>query len=910
MPNLSKSYDPKLSEEKWYNTWINEKHFEGKKNHDSLPFSIMIPPPNVTGILHMGHALNNIIQDVLIRVARMKGMNVVWIPGTDHAGIATQTKVEKQLKEKTGKTKHDIGRDQFIKEIWNFRESSGETILNQLKKLGASCDWNRTSFTLDKDYSEAVIFAFVTLYKRGLIYRGNRMVNWCPATQTAISDEEVIMKPQKGFLYKIRYELVEKTKEMSHLEISTTRPETIMGDTAIAVHPKDARFKHLIGKEVWRPYPKAKIKIIGDEYVDREFGTGCLKVTPAHDKNDFEIGQRHNLEVIEVIDEKGILNDLSGELFKGLDRFEARKKVVDQLDKDGLLIGKEDYENTVGFSERADVVIEPRLSIQWFLKYPKVEEAKKAVEKNIIKFHPDRWKKTYLHWLNGIQDWCISRQLWWGHRIPVWYKKGIPKDQLDFNNSEHVFVSVTPPENREEWEQDPDVLDTWASSYLWPMANLGWPHPSEIQQKEINLWYPTSTLVTGFDIIFFWVARMIMAGLELFGEEKDELSDQEIKERIPFKDVYIHGTVRDDQGRKMSKSLGNSIDPLDIINLYSSDALRFSLLMITSTGQDVYINNDKFEIGRNFMTKIWNAARFIEMHSEDNDYSNYKLNENSFSPDDQHILSKLNDVISEVNENINRYRFNDASLALYDFFWHNFCDRYLEYAKPILYKGSDDQKLRTLSILHLVFKTGLQLLHPFMPFLTEELWEGMNYNSEIKRIIIASWPNKSLNFNVDQETVDYVEGKFDLIRIGRILRSDYNLNIKQEAKFFIHSKNKEIEKRILKDKDSIMAAIKASSLDVGINVDNDIVMPSGISKLGDLYMSIKGIVDIESEILKTEKELIEVNTHLNNIHKKLNNMNFVERAPKNVVEKQKLMLIDLNEKNKKLTLTLEMLKKA
>ena len=910
MPNLSKSYDPKLSEEKWYNTWINEKHFEGKKNHDSLPFSIMIPPPNVTGILHMGHALNNIIQDVLIRVARMKGMNVVWIPGTDHAGIATQTKVEKQLKEKTGKTKHDIGRDQFIKEIWNFRESSGETILNQLKKLGASCDWSRTSFTLDKDYSEAVIFAFVTLYKRGLIYRGNRMVNWCPATQTAISDEEVIMKPQKGFLYKIRYELVEKTEKISHLEISTTRPETIMGDTAIAVHPKDNRFNHLIGKEVWRPYPKAKIKIIGDEYVDREFGTGCLKVTPAHDKNDFEIGQRHNLEIIEVIDEKGILNDLSGDQFKGLDRFEARNKVVDQLDKDGLLIGKEDYDNTVGFSERADVVIEPRLSIQWFLKYPKVEEAKKAVEKDIIKFHPDRWKKTYLHWLNGIQDWCISRQLWWGHRIPVWYKKGIPKDQLDFNNSEHVFVSVTPPENNEEWEQDPDVLDTWASSYLWPMANLGWPHPSEIQQKEINLWYPTSTLVTGFDIIFFWVARMIMAGLELFGEEKDELSDQEIKERIPFKDVYIHGTVRDDQGRKMSKSLGNSIDPLDIINLYSSDALRFSLLMITSTGQDVYINNDKFEIGRNFMTKIWNAARFIEMHSEDNDYSNYKLNENSFSPDDQHILSKLNDVISEVNENINRYRFNDASLALYDFFWHNFCDRYLEYAKPILYKGSDDQKLRTLSILHLVFKTGLQLLHPFMPFLTEELWEGMNYNSEIKRIIIAPWPDKSLNFNVDQETVDYVEGKFDLIRIGRILRSDYNLNIKQEAKFFIHSKNKEIEKRILKDKDSIMAAIKASSLDVGIKVDNDIVMPSGISKLGDLYMSIKGIVDIESEVLKTEKQLIEVNSHLNNIHKKLNNTNFVERAPKNVVEKQKLMLIDLNEKNKKLTLTLEMLKKA
>lgn len=910
MPNLSKSYDPKLSEEKWYNTWIREEHFKGKKNQDSLPFSIMIPPPNVTGILHMGHALNNIIQDVLIRVARMKGMNVVWIPGTDHAGIATQTKVEKQLKEKTGKTKHDIGRDQFIKEIWNFRESSGETILNQLKKLGASCDWNRTSFTLDKDYSEAVIFAFVTLYKRGLIYRGNRMVNWCPATQTAISDEEVIMKPQKGFLYKIRYELVEKTEKISHLEISTTRPETIMGDTAIAVHPEDNRFNHLIGKEVWRPYPKAKIKIIGDEYVDREFGTGCLKVTPAHDKNDFEIGQRHNLEIIEVIDEKGILNDLSGDQFKGLDRFEARNKVVDQLEKDGLLIGKEDYDNTVGFSERADVVIEPRLSIQWFLKYPKVEEAKKAVEKDIIKFHPDRWKKTYLHWLNGIQDWCISRQLWWGHRIPVWYKKGIPKEQLDYNNSEHVYVSVTPPENIEEWEQDPDVLDTWASSYLWPMANLGWPHPSDLQQKEINLWYPTSTLVTGFDIIFFWVARMIMAGLELFGDEKDELSDQDIKDRIPFKDVYIHGTVRDDQGRKMSKSLGNSIDPLDIINLYSSDALRFSLLMITSTGQDVYINNDKFEIGRNFMTKIWNAARFIEMHSENSDYLNYILDDKSFSPDDQYILSKLNNVILEVNENINKYRFNDASLSLYDFFWHSFCDRYLEYAKPILFKGSDDQKLRTLSLLHLVFKTGIRLLHPFMPFLTEELWEGMNYNSEVNRIIIAPWPEKSLSYKLNNKVVEYVEGKFDLIRIGRILRSDYNLNLKQEAEFIIHAKNQEIEKQIIDDKESIMAAIKASSFDVQTKIDNSNVMPSGISKLGDLYMSIKGIVDLESEILKTEKELNEVNIHLVNIEKKLNNKNFVERAPEEVVEKQKLMLIDLNEKNKKLSLTLEMLKKA
>ncbi len=910
MSKLSKTYNPKISEDKWYQTWISEGHFKGKLDENNPPFSIMIPPPNVTGILHMGHALNNIIQDVLIRIARMQGKNVVWIPGTDHAGIATQTKVEKQLKEKTGQTKHDLGREKFVEQIWDFRNKSGDIILNQLKKLGASCDWDRTRFTLDEGYSEAVLHAFVSLHKRGFIYRGNRMVNWCPATQTAISDEEVIMKPQKAFLYKMRYELVEPQDALTHLEISTTRPETIMGDTAVAVHPEDNRYKHLIGKKIWRPYPKGMIPIIGDEYVDREFGTGCLKVTPAHDKNDFEIGQRHQLESIEVINQSGVLNEKAGELFEGLERFEARRKVISQLELDGLLIEKEDYQNTVGYSERGDVPIEPRLSEQWFLKYPKVEEAKRAVELGIIQFYPDRWKKTYLHWLNGIQDWCISRQLWWGHRIPVWYKKGISKEDLDFENKDHVYVSIDPPKNLDDWEQDPDVLDTWASSYLWPMANLGWPNPSEEQLKEMKMWYPTSTLVTGFDIIFFWVARMIMAGLELFGDNKEALSDSEIKERIPFKHVYIHGTVRDDQGRKMSKSLGNSIDPLDIIELYSSDALRFSLLMITSTGQDVYINSDKFEIGRNFMTKLWNAARFMEMHSTDFNVSDITLKEQLLSPDDQYIIFQLNKATKEVNDHINRYRFNDASLVLYDFFWHSFCDRYLEYAKPLLYKGTDEEKNRTLTVMHIVFKSGLRLLHPFLPFLSEELWEGMNYNNEYKRILISTWPEQALNQSIDGNVVRYVEGKYDLIRIGRNLRSDYNLNLKQDAQFILSAKDQTLANQIEEDKQSIKAAIKAESLEIYTQFKPEGAMPSGISELGELYMSIKGLIDVESEINKVESELSEISGHLKNVLNKLSNEKFISKAPKDVVANQEKRRDELREKSIKLNLMLDMLNKA
>ena len=910
MAKLAKSYDAKVCEEKWYQTWIDEGCFHVDAADGGDPFCIMIPPPNVTGILHMGHALNNTIQDVLIRVARMEGKNAVWIPGTDHAGIATQTKVERLIREETGQTKHDLGREAFVNKIWDFRNESGGIILNQLKKLGASCDWDRTRFTLDEGYSNAVLQAFVTFYERGFIYRGKRMVNWCPGTQTAISDEEVIMKPQQGFLYKLRYELVEPSGEQTHLEISTTRPETIMGDTAVAVHPEDDRYKHLIGQQIWRPYPKAMIPIIGDAYVDREFGTGCLKVTPAHDKNDFEIGQRHDLQIIEVIDEAGVLNQEAGEQFNGLERFEARQRVVEQLEKDGLLLEREPYENSVGYSERGDVPIEPRLSEQWFLKYPKVEEAKRAVEEGIVTFHPDRWKKTYLHWLNGIQDWCISRQLWWGHRIPVWYRKGISKEALDYSNKEHVYVSIHPPVDPENWEQDPDVLDTWASSYLWPMANLGWPTPDDAAAKELQTWYPTSTLVTGFDIIFFWVARMIMAGLELYGDEKQTLTDDDIRARIPFKDIYIHGTVRDDQGRKMSKSLGNSIDPLDIIEKYSSDALRFSLLMITATGQDVYINDEKFEIGRNFMTKLWNAARFMEMHSEETDWQSLTLEQAVLTPDDHYILTKLNETIEAVNEHLSRYRFNDATLALYDFFWHSYCDRYLEYSKPFLYRGTEEEKARTVMVMHTVFSTALRLLHPFMPFLTEELWEGMSYNQSHVRILEAPWPAAGLEVELDAATVEYVEAKHDLIRVGRILRSDYGLALKQMAVFMIRAHNEEMVARITADRDSIAAAIKAEVLEVGVETEPSGPMPSGLSALGTIYMSIEGLIDIEAELKKMRAELGTVEGHLKGVQGKLNNSNFVEKAPADVVSLQREKEAELVSKRDKLSQMISMISGA
>jgi valyl-tRNA synthetase len=901
MSEIAKAYEPKEVEQNWYAKWLEAGCFKGSADTEREPYAIMIPPPNVTGMLHMGHVLDNTIQDIFVRRARLEGKAVLWQPGTDHAGIATQTKVEKQLREATGQSKHDLGRDGFLEKVWQFREQSGGVILNQLKRLGASCDWSRTSFTLDTDYSRAVLEAFVKFYQRGYIYRGKRMVNWCPDTHTALSDEEVNMKPQNGFLYKMRYELVETCGEITHLEISTTRPETLMGDSAVAVHPEDQRYMHLIGKSVRRPFPEAEIPIIGDTYVDREFGTGCLKVTPAHDKNDFEIGLRHRLEIIEVIDSKGKLNSLAGEEFDGMDRFKARKVAAQKLEDMGLLIDREPYENTVGFSERGNVPIEPRLSEQWFLKYPKVEEAKRAVENGTIKFHPDRWKKTYLHWLNGIQDWCISRQLWWGHRIPVWYKKGIQRSRIDFKNPEHIHVSVEGPADSENWEQEEDVLDTWASSYLWPMANLGWPDPSQAQQKELDFWYPTSTLVTGFDIIFFWVARMIMAGLELYGDDTKNLSDEEIAKRIPFKNVFIHGLIRDEKGRKMSKSLGNSPDPIDLMEKYGADGLRFGICDIAPSGSDILFSEERIQIGRNFCNKLWNAARFRQMSGPMFDNSSFeaiicRIHTDLFDDYDHWIIGRLEQVTSDLEKCFRNFEIAPLTHIIYAFFWSDFCDWYVEASKGKL-KGEECLRDNCLAIQDLVIRQVLQLSNPITPHITEELWHGLGYDEVISYIqftpiILARTIEERVP--VDPDAIERAAQLQELITQARSLKAQYNLASKRDVAIF-YASEKIAASVIEENSNLIRTLVGLGSLDA---VGNRSVegSPAAVTPLGSIYLDLSRSLDIASEKARLRKEIEKLNKLVSTVEGKLRNPKFVQSAPEKVVEGARKQLSETTQK--------------
>ena len=912
MSEIAKAYEPKEVESRWYANWVEAGCFKAVADTEREPYAIMIPPPNVTGMLHMGHVLDNTLQDIFIRRARLEGKSVLWHPGTDHAGIATQTKVEKQLRESEGKTKYDYGREAFLEKVWEFREESGGVILNQLKKLGASCDWDRTSFTLDEDYSKAVLAAFVSFYKRGYIYRGKRMVNWCPATHTAISDEEVNMKPQNGFFYKMRYELVEADGERTHLEISTTRPETLMGDSAVAVHPEDERYKHLIGKTVWRPFPKAEIPIIGDEYVDREFGTGCLKVTPAHDKNDFEIGQRHDLEVIEVIDHDGRLNALAGDAFDGMDRFEARKVAAKKLEEMGLLIEREPYQNTVGFSERGDVPIEPRLSEQWFLKYPKVEEAKRAVETGIIKFHPDRWKKTYLHWLNGIQDWCISRQLWWGHRIPVWYKKGIDRSDLDFENPEHVHVSVEGPADPENWEQEEDVLDTWASSYLWPMANLGWPDPDAEQQKELDYWYPTSTLVTGFDIIFFWVARMIMAGLELYGEDKQSLTDDEIARRIPFKDIFIHGLIRDEKGRKMSKSLGNSPDPLELIEKYGADGLRFGVCDIAPSGSDILFSEERIQIGRNFCNKLWNAVRFRQMSGPMSDNSSLeailsRIHTDLFDDYDHWIIGRLTQVTADLEKCFANYELAPLTHQIYAFFWGDFCDWYVEASKGKL-KGDEELRDNCLAVQDLVIRQVLQLANPIIPHITEELWKGLGYD-EVVPYIQNTTLTLALTLGervpVDPDSIRRVTQLQELISQARALKAQYNLASKRDVAVFYGAEGSAATV-IAQNAKLVQTLAGLGSLEP-IGEKSSDGLPATVTPLGSLYLDLSSSIDVEAEKARLTKELAKLDKLVAAGEGKLKNQKFVDSAPTHVVEGARKQLAETTEKRDEIKRILETL---
>ena len=842
----------------------------------------------------MGHVLNNSIQDILARRARQQVKSVLWLPGTDHAGIATQTKVEQALRNQ-GKSRIDLGRENFIDHAKNWRDKHGGIILEQLKKLGCSCDWERNVHTLDEDYSKAVISAFVQLYKKGYVYRGQRMVNWCPAGLTALSDEEVIMKPQESILYKIRYQILETPG--AYVEICTTRPETIVGDVALAIHPDDPRWIILQGKHVMRPINPQAMPIIADKAVEKDFGTGVLKITPAHDRLDFEIAQRHKLPMLEILNPDGTLNELAGPNYAGMERFAARKVIADQLREDGNLIAEEKYQNNVGFSERADVPIEPRLSEQWFLKYPRVEEAKKAVKDGHIKFYPQRWEKTYLHWLENIQDWCISRQLWWGHRIPVWYKKG--KMRSDPNNWR---VSEKPPADIENWEQDEDVLDTWASSWLWPLATLGWPDEDAMEEKGLEYFYPTSALVTGPDIIFFWVARMIMAGLEFNGRSykpEQSIPDSEIPKRIPFKDVYFTGIIRDEEGRKMSKSLGNSPDPLDLIAKYGADGLRHGIMSIAPKGQDIRFSEERIEQGRNFCNKLWNVSRFRLMSAslEDNTMVELivrRIQNDLVNEDDQAILLRLVETLDQVEKLYGEYEFNAVLQTIYRFFWNDFCDWYIEASKPRIQDSKS--KGTCLAIQDICLRYILLLLHPVTPFITEELWTLLGFsNSNSIQEVSPGTGAELLNkletggLQLDPNVLDEMQNIRDLVTSMRSLKADRNLSNNRNVAFSFLADDTRAEV-LARHTKSVLVTVGASALNrVDLAPPG---MPALVTPFGSVYLDLTTGVDLNAEKARLQKELQQLEKIVNSVKGKLTNAAFTSKAPLDIIEGARHQLLE------------------
>ncbi|MBE6414871.1 MAG: valine--tRNA ligase [Verrucomicrobiaceae bacterium] len=882
MSEISKAYNPSEVEDKWYKTWVESGCFKGNPDPSKEAYSIVIPPPNVTGVLTMGHVLNNTIQDILIRRARQMGKSAIWIPGTDHAGVATQTKVDAYLRKEHNTCARDLGREKFLETAKQWRDKHGGIIIEQLKKLGASCDWDRLVHTLDDDYSKGVLTAFVHLFKKGYIYRGKRMVNWCPVNLTALSDEEVIMKPQKSKLFKMKYELVDEPG--TFLEIATTRPETIMGDTAVAVNPKDPRYAHLVGKKIWRPFPKAEITIIGDEYVDMKFGTGVLKVTPAHDPADFELAQRHNLPIIEVMNADATMNELAGEDFCGLDRFVAREKAVEKLREMGQLIAVEDYDNNVGFSERGGQPIEPRLSDQWFMRYPKVAEAKAAVESGAIKFWPKRWEKTYTHWLENIRDWCISRQIWWGHRIPVWYKKGI--ENHDINNPEHVHVSVEGPADPENWVQDEDSLDTWASSWIWPFGTMGWPNSDAEKQKAMSYFYPTSDLVTGPDIIFFWVARMIMAGLEFLPED--------MPEKIPFRNVYFTGIIRDMLGRKMSKSLGNSPDPLDIIARYGADGLRFGVMNCAPQGQDILFSEERVEIGRNFCNKLWNACRFRQMSSEMSQNGSLeeivsRIDASKLDADDHAIIASLINVSKQISKDYLNYQFNSITQSLYSFFWNDFCGWYLEVSKSRM--ADETAKGTVLAVQDLCIRQMLLMLHPFTPFITEELWHSMSFGKEGSFIQneCPEFAEKlvALGLNINSTAVAETEKLKDFVSKARALKAQCNLATKRDSILMLLPSDDTAKTLFEANTGKLKKLVGASEITV---VAQQPDAPAMLSELGSIYVDMKGAVDAEAEIKRLEKDKAKLEGAIKSAQARLANEAFTSKAPQNVIDGAKKQL--------------------
>ncbi|AIQ48972.1 valine--tRNA ligase [Paenibacillus sp. FSL R7-0273] len=865
------TYDPKAAEHKWYTYWMENEFFKAGQRPDAEPYSIVIPPPNVTGMLHIGHALDFTLQDILIRTKRMQGFDTLWLPGTDHAGIATQTKVEQKLRQQ-GISRHDLGREKFLEQVWAWKDQYAETIHEQWAKMGLSLDYSRERFTLDEGLTKGVRQVFVELYRKGLIYRGKRIINWDPAARTALSDIEVEYKEVNGHLYHLRYPLKDGS---GHITVATTRPETMLGDTAVAVHPKDERYKDLIGKTLILPIIGREIPIIADDYVDKEFGSGAVKITPAHDPNDFEVGQRHNLPQINVMDEGGVMNEEAGP-YNGQDRSECRKNIVADLKEQGVLISIEDHVHQVGHSERSGAVVEPYLSTQWFVKMQPLAEVAINAQKegNGVNFVPERFEKTYLNWIENVRDWCISRQLWWGHRIPAWYSE----------STGEVFVAYSEEEAREmsgldDLKQDEDVLDTWFSSNLWPFATLGWPDESS---SDYQRFYPNNVLVTGYDIIYFWVARMIFSAFEFTGQK-------------PFADVFMHGLVRDADGRKMSKSLGNGIDPLDVIEQYGADAMRYMISTGITAGQDLRFRMEKVEQARNFANKIWNASRFALMNLEGVNFADIDIT-GELTTADRWILHRLNETSRDITRLIDSYEYGETGRLLYNFIWDDLCDWYIEFAKLSLYGSDAAAKAKTQSVLAYVLDRTLRLIHPFMPFITEEIWQHLPH--EGATITLAEWPKYDAALE-SPEAVAEMNLLMDVIRAVRNIRAEVNVPMSKKVELIIKAGSAETLSIISRNDNYIGRFCNTSSFEAGLEPQTPDKVMSAVVTGAELLLPLSGLIDIDQEILRLEKEVQTLNSEVERVEKKLGNQGFVAKAPAKVIEEERAKQADYSAKREK-----------
>ncbi|MCR8644153.1 valine--tRNA ligase [Paenibacillus sp. N1-5-1-14] len=871
-PTLSMptTYDPKGAEKKWYDFWMKNEFFKAGQRQDAKPYTIVIPPPNVTGMLHIGHALDNTLQDILIRTKRMQGYDALWLPGSDHAGIATQTKVEQMLREE-GVTRYDLGREKFLDKVWEWKEHYADTIREQWAKMGFSLDYSRERFTLDEGLSKAVREVFVTLYEKGLIYRGNRIINWDPAARTALSDIEVEYKEVQGALYHLQY----KTKDGKHsIVIATTRPETMLGDTAVAVHPEDERYKHLIGQMLVLPVVGREIPIIADEYVEKEFGSGAVKITPAHDPNDFEVGSRHDLPQILVMDESGTMNTNAGP-YEGMDRFECRKKLVADMKEQGVLLKIEEHVHQVGHSERSGAVVEPYLSTQWFVSMKPLAERAIDAQKSGdgVNFVPDRFERTYLNWIENVRDWCISRQLWWGHRIPAWHCADCGETTVAREDA-----SCCSKCGSENVNQDNDVLDTWFSSALWPFSTLGWPEKT----PDLERYYPTSVLVTGYDIIYFWVARMIFTGLEF--------TDQ-----VPFKDVLIHGLVRDADGRKMSKSLGNGVDPLEVIEKYGVDAMRYMLSTSSTPGQDLRFRWERVEQARNFANKIWNASRFALMNLEGFEASDIDLSGN-LSTADRWILHRLNETVRDVTRLIDVYEFGETGRLLYNFIWDDLCDWYIEFSKLSLYGEDAVAKKTTQSVLAYVLDRTQRLIHPFMPFISEEIWQHLPH--EGATITLAAWPTYETGFEAP-EAVREMEMLMDIIRSVRNIRAEVNVPMSKKIELNIKPASEQVDAILRGNMNYIQRFCNTSALEIDMAMAAPEKSMTAVVTGAELFLPLAGLIDITQELARLEKEVATLDGEVERIEKKLSNQGFVSKAPAKVIEEEKAKLADYADKREK-----------